>query len=137
MKVKHAQSMIAAVALVVGAIAVVGAPAMADNIGTMPSGCGISASNPTIDVYKGVREIVYGGSAHCAGASSIEFRLVHNYTGLPDVRVADSNIPGDDLTFHGTTCDNGGTTQYYSELAFDGLSTTVQRVSSTVTLTHC
>jgi hypothetical protein len=121
----------------VGGALVVASPAYADNIGTMPSGCGISPSTPSILVAMGYRYVTFGGSAHCAGATSIAFRLVHDYSGLPDVRVAEVTLPYSDTSYSGHTCDNGGTTKYYSEIAFNGLSTTVQRVSSSVTLSHC
>ncbi len=137
MKLNRVRSGIAVVVLVLGGTASFAVPALADSVGTMPSGCAISATTPSILAVSGARRIYYGGSAHCTGASSIDYRLVHNYTALPDFRVTDIDLPGDDNSYHGDVCDNGGTAQYYSEIAFYGLSSTVQRVSATVTLNHC
>lgn len=129
------RSIAAAASLVTASVLLIGAPAQADSIGTMPSGCGITAATPTIGSQN---RVTFGGSAHCGGASSIDFRLVHNYdNNVPDARVKEVNIQLNDASYSGLTCDNGGTTQYYSEIAFRGLSSTVQRVSKTVTLTHC
>lgn len=131
-KIKH---IVASVALSAGLLLGIVGPAHADNVGTMPSGCSITPTAPSIATAK---KVLFGGSEKCKGTSSVDFRLVHNYNGLPDVRVKNVNIIGANHTYHGTTCDNGTkTTQYYSEIALRGLSKAVQRVSATKTLTHC
>lgn len=110
-------------------------PAVADNSGTLPAGCSISPRTPSISSNR----ILFGGSALCRAATSADFRLVHNYNGLPDARVTNVNIPNQgngDFRYTGTTCDNGGTTQYYSEIQLY-VSGSPQRVSNTVTLNHC
>ena len=69
----------------------------------------------------------------------MNLRLVHNYDGLPDVRVWESSTyAGPNWYKSGHTCDNGGTTEYYTELAYYLHSLPdVQRVSPTVELSHC
>lgn len=135
MKLQKLKSALAVCAVLAGGAFVTATPAYADAIGTMPSGCSISPSTPT--VYSSTRQISFGGSGSCSRATSMDFRLVHNYSGLPDVRVRNVNIPGSPTTYHGLTCNNGGTKQYYSEIALLGTGSTVQRVSRTVTLSHC
>ena len=129
-------SMLLAITLIAGGL-LAAAPAYADNAGTVPSGCSISPNRPTILVVSEARRVTFGGSANCNAASSIDFRLVHNFTTFPDVRVRQVNIAQSQASYTGSTCNNGGSKQYYSEIALRGLSTTVQRVSSTVTLTTC
>lgn len=119
-------------------------PAFADNSGTIPSGCSISPSNPTISTLTlstgaKQRQIAFGGSATCSKASSAEFRLVHNYSGVPDARVktVTQKKTGSDFDYTGVTCDNGGTTAYYSEIKLT-VSGSPQRISDVKTLTnHC
>ncbi len=143
MKIRKFGATLLALALVTGGSLVLAAPASADSEGTMPSGCSISPSVPsTIDVRlsnptRTETRVTWGGYASCSRASSIDFRLVHNYASLPDVRVRNVNIPFNVSEYHGNTCNNGGTRQYYSEIAFKGLSSTVQRVSRAVTISHC
>lgn len=111
-------------------------PAMADNSGTLPSGCSISPSTPSLSTGN---RVAFGGSVKCNAASSADFRLVHNYNGLPDSRVRNVNIRSNgtgNFSYHGVTCDNGGTTQDYSEVRLY-VSGSPQRVSKTVTLTQC
>lgn len=113
----------------------VSTPAVADNSGTLPAGCSISPSTPSLSGSR----VVFGGSARCGGASSADFRLVHNYNGLPDSRVTNVNQRNNgtgNFSYAGTTCDGGGTTQYYSEIRLY-VSGSPQRVSNTVTLNHC
>ncbi|NEM92154.1 hypothetical protein [Galbitalea soli] len=123
--------------LVAGAMAVA-APAYADSVGSIPAGCTIHSTAPWIYVSNGVHKIAFGGSAQCSTASSIAFRLVHNYQApFPDARVKEVVIPASSASYTGLTCDHGGTTQYYTEIAFYGLRGTVQHASRTVTLNHC
>lgn len=126
------------VGLVLGSALVIAGPALADDVGTMPSGCWIIPSNPSL-TSASPHKVIYGGGASCPGhtVSSIDWRLVHDYGALPDVRVAFTNVKVNAGTLYGQVCDGGGTTKYYSEIGLNGLPTTVQRVSSSVTLTHC
>lgn len=120
--------------LILASIAVAG-PAMADSSGTLPSGCSIKASTPSLSGGK----IAFGGSATCKSASSADFRLVHNYNGLPDARVKNVNQrnPGTGyMQYTGVTCDGGGTKQYYSEIRLYATGSP-QRVSGTTTLSPC
>jgi hypothetical protein len=83
--------------------------------------------------------IQFGGYGTCSSAYEMDVRLVHNYQSTPDL--VDSEFPtynAPNFSGFATTCDGGGTTQYYTELAFyfNG-SGDVQRVSATKTLTHC
>ncbi|WP_435740149.1 hypothetical protein [Clavibacter nebraskensis] len=111
-------------------------PALADSSGTLPSGCSISPSTPS----NSGSSIVFGGSAYCRGASSADFRLVHNYGSTPDARVKNvpvSNVANGPMSYTGVTCDNGpASTEYYSEIRLY-VSGSPQRVSKTVTLSHC
>lgn len=141
MKIHHVRSAVAAVSLILGGVLVFGAPAYADNIGTVPSGCGISPTAPSGVVVGANVEVRFGGSAHCGSATSISYRLVHNYATLPDARVTSWTIGGTSSSYISQICDNGGpygaTTPYYSEIALNGTASAVQRVSKTVTINHC
>ncbi|MFF2632398.1 hypothetical protein ACFVR6_05920 [Microbacterium sp. NPDC058021] len=115
--------------------------AHAEDVGTMPSGCSISSGTP----YASGAYVKWTGSGYCNATNINNFvaRLVHNYDGLPDVRVATvysspANRPNYSAT--GTTCDGGGTTQYYNESGYYRSAANggdVIRTSSQVTLTHC
>ncbi|MBF4625207.1 hypothetical protein [Clavibacter sp. VKM Ac-2872] len=112
------------------------APALADNSGSLNIGCSISPRTPTL-VNGGV--IYSGGSATCSQASGADFRLVRNFNGTPDVRVANQYIPQTPsftMTHYNTNCDGGGTGQYYTEIRLYAPGA-AQRVSPTVTLSHC
>lgn len=126
-----------AVGLAVASLAVA-TPAMADSSGTLPSGCSISASAPTTVGTQ--KQVSFGGSANCGASSSADFRLVHDYTnGVPDARVTNVNIRNNgsgSYSYTGVTCDNGGTTAYYSEIRLY-VTGSPQRVSKSVTLSHC
>lgn len=111
-------------------------PALADNEGSVPAGCSISPIAPSL-VNGGV--IYSGGSATCTRASGADFRLVRNFNGTPDVRVKNTYIPNTSsgkMTHYNTNCDNGGTGEYYSEIRLYS-AVAAQRVSRTVTLSHC
>jgi hypothetical protein len=114
-------------------------PAFADNSGNMPSGCSIRAAAPSTVSTKAGKAVTFGGSATCKSASSADFRLVHNFDGLPDSRVKNINIRQNgtgEFSYTGNTCDGGGSDQYYSEIKLYATGSP-QRVSKTVTLTHC
>lgn len=131
---KRLPSALIAFGLVAGSLAVA-IPAYADDYGTMPSGCSMSPVAPTVVSS----HVHYSGTGYCSIAYEMDTRLIHNYDGLPDVEVADVqsfSIPS--FSGSGSVCDGGGTTQYYTELAFYYNSRgDTQRVSSTKTLTHC
>jgi hypothetical protein len=114
----------------------VASPALADDSGTFPAGC---SASPCIPAVSG-GEVTFGGEAYCPGAGSADFRLVHDYDNLPDVRVTDvniSNIANGPMSYFSSTCDNGpATTKYYSEIHIY-VSGAPQRVSKTVTSSHC
>lgn len=109
--------------------------ALADNVGSMPSGCSATPRTPGLSSTK---KVTYGGSTSCVYAQVSFFRLVHNFDGLPDARVAEQSYTGKDNSYSGSTCDNGtATTPYYSEVGWSSSLGTVQRVSKTISLTHC
>lgn len=123
------------VGLVFASVAIA-APAMADNSGTLPSGCSISPTTPSLDSAK---RIYFGGYAHCGAAPSADFRLVHNYDNVPDYRVKNANVGNSgtgNFQYFTLTCDSGGAKQYYSEIKLY-VSGSPQRVSKTVTLSPC
>lgn len=131
------------VAAVVSTLAVGGAPAWADASGTMPSGCSITASSPTIVTGQKVH---FHGKGSCSVAYSDFVRLVHNYDGLPDAQVTQRTAGGESFDLSGSTCDHGpAKTQYYTEAGWHTYGDiiggtewhTVQRDSPTKTLSHC
>ena len=123
-----------AMGLVAGSL-LAAAPAYADNYGTMPSGCSLSPSAPHVSGSR----VYWSGTGYCSLAYQMDSRLVHNYDGLPDVRVAvASSYSSPSFSAGSNTCDGGGTTQYYTENAFYYRTRDdTARVSGTVTLTHC
>lgn len=114
--------------------------AQAADYGTMPSGCSISPQAPSLSGSR----VAWGGSGYCdrSGINSFVAILIHNYDNLPDVRVAtaQSFTTRPNWRASGTTCDNGGTTQYYTEAGYWRSVSNggdVIRTSSQRTLTHC
>lgn len=111
-------------------------PALADDSGKVPIGCSISARIPST-LPQG--EIYSGGTAYCTDTSGGDFRLVRNFNGTPDVRVKNTYVPNTSsnrMTHYNVNCDGGGVGQYYSEIRlYTGGAP--QRVSKTITLTHC
>lgn len=140
MRTSKVQTVIAAAVLGLGTLAV-SAPAWADNSGTIKSGCSINTTQPpfTSSVSGTGKVVNWQGSGSCSKANKFGARLVHNNTNFPDGRVAEINsYGGPNFSAAGYRCDGGGTTQYYGENVLyytDGSS--AQRVTKTVTLTHC
>jgi len=139
MKTSRISSALATAGLIAGSILCGATPAQADNIGTIPAGCSITPVDPGTLVVSGQTRVTYGGNAGCNQAIIIFVRLVHNYDGLPDVRVKEHSSATTAWSYYGNTCDNGPTTtEYYSEVGWNTASIgDVQRTSATKTLTHC
>lgn len=130
-----------ATALLIGGGVLTAPAAHAENHGTMPKGCSISPITPKLDAKK---RVAYSGSGYCKAIPINNFVaiLVHNYDGLPDARVKisySSLKERPDYYANGATCDNGGTTQYFTEAGYwrSQPYTDVIRTSSQKTLTHC
>ncbi|WP_243233048.1 hypothetical protein [Microbacterium sp. CIAB417] len=89
--------------------------------------------------------VKYSGSGYCNAPyiNSFVIRLVHNFNGLPDVRVktkSQSPAAAPNYSLSDTTCDNGNTTEYYTETGYyrhGEAGGDVIRSSSMRTLTHC
>lgn len=134
---KKLASVLIVLGLVAGNVAAA-TSAQADNIGNPPAGCSLSPSSPTVSASR----VYWRGTGVCpiSLVSQMNSRLIHNYDNLPDYNVANvSTFSGPNWSAGSNTCDGGGTTDYYTELAFyykNGSGDT-QRVSNTVSLTHC
>lgn len=111
--------------------------ALADNYGTLPPGCSVSPVAPRLSGAK----IRYAASGYCnKNIKLFVVRLVHNYDVLPDALVRElvqSPAARPNYSLSGTTCDNGGTTQYYTEAGYYISTGDAMRTSATRTLTHC
>lgn len=131
-------SVVAATVLIAGTLGA-GVAAHADNLGTIPPGCAITATTPSIQVVSSKSKVKFGGYASCINSTTNYFRLVHNYNGVPDVRVTEFSTLTNPYSYSGTTCDHGpASTEYYSEVGWHTASIgDVQRISSVVTLNHC
>lgn len=135
-------TVLAITALLGGALFAVSTPAAADSQGTLPSGCSISPTAPGTKGYLPNKpKVTFGGSARCGGSTTgVTFKLVHNYNGLPDAVAATGYMGAVGTGSYSnsySTCDNGGTTEYYTEIQLHGWGSTIQRASGNRTITHC
>lgn len=114
--------------------------AVAQDQGTVPAGCTLSSAAPWVSGSY----VNFGGSGYCNrnDINSFAARLVHNYDNLPDVRVKTVQSWGQQPNWSawGATCDNGGTTQYYTEAGYyrsGAAGGDIILTSAMRTLTHC
>lgn len=126
--------------LVLGGGLVGSQAAVAQDVGTPPTGCSINPSTPWVSGSY----VNFGGTGYCSSPTINSFaaRLVHNYDNLPDVRVMTVRgwAQSPNWSAWGSTCDNGGTTRYYTEAGYyrdAGYGGDVIQTSATRTLTHC
>ncbi|HEU5222642.1 MAG TPA: hypothetical protein VFU07_03060 [Candidatus Lumbricidophila sp.] len=131
------KTVLASALLLVGSQLIVGA-APANAAGApMPSGCSLAPSTPAMSgAY-----VWFGASGYCPagnGVSRMMVELIHNYDVFPDAWAWDTwDWYGPGYSASATTCDGGGTTQYYTRASFYRSAGDVWQDSAMKTLTHC
>ncbi len=129
---------IVALALVAGSLALATPAAHADQ-GSLPSGCSLSAGGPSVSNGR----ITYSGQGYCSGngITTLKVELWHWWSWLPAVTVASAQDNfGPDWYAGGSTCDNGGTADYFTKAAFwrdASRGGDIIRESSPRSLSHC